>query len=435
MTQLPAIERERFILQLAEAVEQARDGATCLGLLLIDLTNLARVNHYHGYEAGDEVLCRAYACLVATSKLPDSVFRVGSHRFAFILQDLGNPGYIALAVNRVNRVLETELHGDTGVLGVDIKIGMGVNREGSREAMAMLALAEASLANVKLGGIQRIEDILAQESDEPATLRQEQQLAEALQDNAFELCFQPKVDLASGRVSSVEALLRWCSPEGDIVSPELIVEWAQSTGRAYELTKWVIHRSLRQLKSWQGSLDIGVAVNVPANLASDPDLPSMLHDAIAIWGVDPGRVTVEITESAVMEDKESGYDNLLRIKEMGANISIDDFGTGFSSLSYFKHIPAAELKIDKSFVESMLEDAQDLELVKIILHIAHQFGLQVVAEGVEDRPSLDMLRTLGCDYVQGYYVSRPLTLEELEPWLASWQGLPDRDRLLSRSGP
>jgi len=125
----------------------------------------------------------------------------------------------------------------------------------------------------------------------------------------------------------------------------------------------------------------------------------------------------------VMEDKQSGYDNLLRIKAMGINISIDDFGTGFSSLSYFKHIPAAELKIDKSFVDSMLVDEQDLELVKIILYLGHQFGLQVVAEGVEDRESLDMLRSLGCDYVQGFYVSPPLQQEGLETWLAEWQGL------------
>jgi EAL domain-containing protein (putative c-di-GMP-specific phosphodiesterase class I) len=357
--------------------------------------------------------------------LPDSVFRVGSHRFAYILQDLGNPAYIALALNRVERLLGGELHRDSELLGVDVKTGIVINREGVREAMAMLALAEASLANAKMGGSRRIEDVLAEESEEPGNLRLEQQLTEALQDNAFELYFQPKVEIATGRVRSVEALLRWQAPDGAYVSPEVIVDWAHASGYSYDLTKWVVHRSLRQVKAWQGTLDLGIAVNVPANLAGDPDLPAMLHDAIAIWGVPPGKVTVEITESAVMEDKQSGYDNLLRIKAMGVNISIDDFGTGFSSLSYFKHIPASELKIDKSFVDSMLVDEQDLELVKIILHIGHQFGLQVVAEGVEDRDSLDMLRSLGCDYVQGYHVSPPLRPEDFESWLAAWQGLAD----------
>jgi EAL domain-containing protein (putative c-di-GMP-specific phosphodiesterase class I) len=133
-------------------------------------------------------------------------------------------------------------------------------------------------------------------------------------------------------------------------------------------------------------------------------------------------VTVELTERAIIEDKQSGFDNLLKLKEMGVTISIDDFGTGHSSLSYFKHIPAQELKIDKSFVDSMLVDSQDLELVKIIIHIAHQFGLRVVAEGVEDRESLDMLRELGCDFAQGYYISKPLPRDEFESLVRGWGG-------------
>jgi diguanylate cyclase (GGDEF)-like protein len=420
---LPGIEREQFIHQLGRTVAASRAGQSHLGLLLIDLTNLARINHYHGYEAGDRVLQVAYGQLLELSKLPDSVFRVGSHRFSFILPDLGNPAFVALAMNRVQRSLVSELHGDSGVLGVEIKIGIAINRSGGRDSMAMLAQAEASLSHVKLGGVQRIEDVLAESNDEPVQLRLEQSLAEALQDNAFELYFQPKLELATGQVRSAEALLRWRSPEGEIISPELIVEWAESAGRSYDLTKWVVHRALRQMRAWQGSLDISVAVNVPASLAGDRDLPALLHDAIAIWGVAPGKVIVEMTEGAIIEDKQSGFDNLLKLKEMGISISIDDFGTGYSSLSYFKHIPAAELKIDKSFVDSMLVDTQDMELVKIIIHIAHQFGLRVVAEGVEDRESLDKLRELGCDHVQGYYLSPPLPEAEFESWVRGWQGL------------
>jgi diguanylate cyclase (GGDEF)-like protein len=423
LIRLPGIEREQFIQQLGTAVADARSAQTHIGLLLIDLTNLARINHYHGYDAGDQVLQRAYSQLLDLSKLPDSVFRVGSHRFSFILSDLGNPAFIALAMNRVQRALAAELHGDAGELGVDIKIGIAINRGGLLDFMAVLARAEASLSHVKLGGVQRIEDVLAEDGDSPVQMRLEQSLAEALQDNAFELYFQPKIELATGRVPGVEALLRWQSPEGEFVSPELIVEWAESAGRSYDLTKWVVHRALRQLREWQGSLDISVAVNVPANLAGDRDLPALLHDAIAIWGVRPDRVVVEITEGAIIEDKQSGFDNLLKLREMGINISIDDFGTGYSSLSYFKHIPAAELKIDKSFVDSMLVDAQDMELVKIIIHIAHQFGLRVVAEGVEDRESLDMLRELGCDYAQGYHISRPLPRDEFTAWMEGWRGL------------
>lgn len=394
--------------------------------MLVDLTALARVNHHHGYEAGDQVLNTAYSQLLELSKLPDSVFRVGSHRFAFILPDLGNPAFIALAMNRVHRSLDNELHGDSGSTRFDIKIGIAINRRGEREFMTMLAQAEVSLSHARLGGVQRIEDVLAEEDGEPAQLWLEQQLAEALQDNAFDLHFQPKVDLVTGGVYGAEALLRWQSPEGEYVSPEFIIDWAETAGYSYDLTKWLVHRAMRQLRDWQGKLEVGLAVNVPANLAGDPDLPALFSDAMAIWGVPPGKVTVEITERAVIEDKQSGYDNLLRLKEMGIVISIDDFGTGYSSLSYFKHIPASELKIDKSFVDSMLVDAQDLELVKIIIHIAHQFGLTVVAEGVEDRESLDMLRELGCDTAQGFYISKALDGEAFESWIDCWGGIAPR---------
>lgn len=420
MDALPANDREQFIKLLAVAVDAARQESSQLGLLLIDLTNLARINHHHGYATGDSVLLSAYQQLLGVTKLPDTVFRVGSHRFAFILPDLGNPAFIALAMNKVQRVLKEEMHGDTDTIGVDVKIGLAINRAGGRDVMTMLALAEASLAHVKLGGTQRIEDILAEDAEESLNLSLEQRFAEALQDNAFELHFQPKVNLHTGRVTSAEALLRWQPPGSGYVSPELVVELAESKGKSYELAKWVVHRGLRQLKTWQDTLDIGLAVNIQASLVGSPDLSSLLHDAIAIWGVDPANVTVEITESAIIHDKQSGFDNLSSIKNQGIKISIDDFGTGYSSLSYFKHIPAAELKIDKSFVDSMLTDEQDLELVKIIIRIAHKFGLAVVAEGVEDEPSLEMLRELGCDIVQGYFFSKPLPVDEFESWVRNW---------------
>jgi diguanylate cyclase (GGDEF)-like protein len=422
LNELPGIEREQFIVQLGKSVAEARADETHLGLLLIDLTNLARINHFHGYEAGDQMLYTAYEQLLELSKLPNAVFRLGSHRFSFILPDLGNPAFIALAMNRVLRSLESELREDTAVLAVDVKIGLAINRMGLHDFMTTLAQAEASLSHVKLGGVQRIEDVLSEDGGDSPLGRVEQSLAEALQDNAFELYYQPKVELVTGTLKGAEALLRWQSPEGEFVAPDLIVEWAESAGRTYELTKWVVHKTLRQLREWQDTLDIGLALNIPATLAGDPDLPSLLRDAIAIWGVDPARVTVELTERAFIEDKQSGYDNLLKLGELGVNISIDDFGTGYSSLSYFKHIPATELKIDKSFIDSMLVDAQDMELVKIIIHIAQQFGMTVVAEGVEDSESLHSLRELGCDTAQGYYLAKPLPADEFEAWAARWKG-------------
>lgn len=424
MDDLPEIERALFIRALTHSVDAAREDSSNLGLLLIDLTNLSRINHHHGYRTGDLMLAASYRELLGVSKLPDTVFRVGSHRFAFILPALANPAFIALALNRVTRLLEGELFVDTGMVSVDLKVGVTVNRGGHRDAMAMLALAEASLTHVKMGGDHRIEALLAEDSVGEADYQLEQRFARALRDNDFDMHFQPKVDLATGRVDSAEALLRWSPDGGDPVSPEMVVELADAAGRAYELTKWVVHRSMRQLKDWQGALDVGLAINIHAGLVGNPDLSSLVRDAIAIWGVEPGKVALEITEGAIIEDKESGFDNLLKLKSLGVKLSIDDFGTGYSSLSYFKHIPAQELKIDKSFVRTMMVDSQDLELVKIMIRIAHQFGMKVVAEGVEDRAVMQRLRELGCDYIQGYFFSRPLPAAEFEAWMRDWPGLP-----------
>jgi EAL domain-containing protein (putative c-di-GMP-specific phosphodiesterase class I) len=251
----------------------------------------------------------------------------------------------------------------------------------------------------------------------------EQLFAETLHDNAFELYYQPKINLVTGEADCAEALLRWETEDRGFISPEIAVELADTTGRAYALTKWVVHTSMRQMRQWQDSIDVSLALNVQADLVNNPDLLTLLKDAIAIWGVKPQKITVEITESAIIADKESGFDNLQKMKQLGINLAIDDFGTGYSSLSYFKHIPANELKIDQSFVRSMRTDPQDLELVKIIIHIAHQFGLSVVAEGVEDRESLDMLRDLGCDFAQGFYFSKALPRAEFEAWVLAWPGL------------
>ncbi|MCB1679610.1 MAG: bifunctional diguanylate cyclase/phosphodiesterase [Halioglobus sp.] len=427
MHDVPHIDRAGFVQALGAAVAAAARGTTHLGLMLIDIANLSRINRYHGYRTGDLVLATVHGQLLGISKLPDTVYRVGDHRFAFILPDLGNPAFIALAMNRVRRVLEQELCVGSQLVAPAITVGLAVNREGRRDAMTTLSRAESSLAAVKLGGTPGLDDLMGEEEPANTNFHLEQRFAEALQDNDFELYFQPKIDLGTGRVDGAEALLRWLPQDHAPVSPETVVELAEAAGRAYDLTKWVVHSALRQLRRWQSSLDITVAINIQAGLAGNQDLPSLLHDAMAIWGVEPARVTVEITESAIIEDKESGFDNLVKLRDQGINLAIDDFGTGYSSLSYFKQIPAAELKIDKSFVSSMTEDDQDLELVKIMITIAHRFGLRVVAEGVEDRASLDLLRELGCDCAQGYYFTPPLPRDEFEAWVRAWSGLPASD--------
>lgn len=416
------LDRSGFLAALGFFVSEARPAGDHLGLLLIDLSNMRLINHRHGYEIGDRLLAEAGRQLLATSKLPNTVFRIGGHTFAFILPQLDTPAFIALALNRVQRLLGETLHIDDEILPVRLRIGLSVNLESKHSPMLTLARAEASLTRVKQGATLEIDALIGEEDGAQEDTALEQHFSEALYDNAFDLHFQPKVDLRTGSICSAEALIRWHLPGYGAVSPERVVQLAEAAGQTYELTRWVVNRALRAMREWRDTVALPVAVNIPADLVNSPDLANMLHGALNIWGVEPSQLTVEVTEGAVIEDKEAGFENLLHLRELGIGLSIDDFGTGYSSLSYFKHIPATEIKIDQSFVRRILDDPQDRALVGIIIEIAHLFGFSVVAEGVEDEQTLQCLRELNCDIAQGYLISRPLPEHELLAWLQQNNG-------------
>lgn len=419
-----ALDRDGFLAALQAQVPQARAAGDHLGLMLIDLGNLRPINHRHGYEIGDQLLAEAGRQLLATSKLPNTVFRIGGHTFAFILPQLDTPAFIALALNRVQRLLGEALFIDEDITPVQLRIGLAVNLEGKRSPLATLASAESSLMRVKQGHALEIDALIAEPEVTPGDTVLEQHFSEALYNNAFDLHFQPKVDLRTGHVCSAEVLIRWYLPGFGAVAPERIVELAEASGQVYELTRWVVNRALRTMREWRDSTAIPLAVNIPAGLVNSPDLANMLQGALRIWGVEPSMLTLEVTEGAVIEDKEAGFAKLLHLRELGLGLSIDDFGTGYSSLSYFKHIPATEIKIDQSFVRRILDDSQDRALVGIIVDIAHLFGFSVVAEGVEDSRTLQCLRELGCDVVQGYFYSRALPENEFLAWLRQCNGRP-----------
>lgn len=417
------ITRNEFFDGLEHYIEQTTSDDANLGLLLVDISNLTKINHYYGYGHGDSVLSIAGERLLSVSKLPNTVFRIGSHHFAFILPGLTNPGFIALAINKVTTLLSTGVSVGTDQVQLDISIGVAIGRYGELDAMNLLSMAEASLSHIRSGGVHKIHSDGDDQSGSRQNFQLEKLFRETLYDNGFELYFQPKIDLRTGTAKHAEALLRWQLPHGEFVAPEKIVEVADSVGSGYALTKWVIHTVVRQLKTWSEGIDVSVALNVQASLVSNPDLLGLIEDTLAIWSVDQSRITLEISESAIIDDKESGFNNLLNLKNLGIDLSIDDFGTGYSSMAYFKHIPASELKIDKYFVSNMKDDPLDRELVRIMINTAHLFGMTVVAEGVEDRESLELLQEMDCDYVQGYFFSEPLPVQDFEEWIKKWPGL------------
>jgi diguanylate cyclase (GGDEF)-like protein len=414
---LPRIERESFLKALDVTVREGHRNGDTVGLMLIDLSNLSRINHSYGFDKGDSIVAEAHDALLGVTKLSDNVFRSGGRQFAYILPGLNNPAFIALAMNRVKTLLEDALMLGDGVMPIQVRIGVAVNKGSKLSALDMLAAAELSLADAKKGRERNLEDLLGMEPPSEREIELERLFYESLHNNAFQLYYQPKINLHTGRPDSAEALLRWQLEDGSFISPEYAVNLAENSGRGYALAKWVVHRAMRQAKEWRDTMDVQIAVNIQASLVANPDLHGLVKDSLAIWGVSPDKFALEITEGGFIEDKESGFNNLLNLRELGTTLSIDDFGTGYSSLSYFKHIPADELKIDKSFIDNLIEGGHDLELVKIMIYIAHQFDLTVVAEGVEDRATCDLLKALGCDYIQGYYFSKPLSVDNYEAWM------------------
>jgi predicted signal transduction protein with EAL and GGDEF domain len=401
-------------------VENCEAEASYLGLLLIELTGLRHVNHKHSTATGDQLLALAWQRLQTIKKMPFTVFRVGGNCFAFILPGLQNPSLIALALNKISLVL-----GETAQLdGVPVDpgpvIGVAVNRHGLSSAEQMLLEAESSLRDAREGSAPFRKTDRQQVAD--AQVELESRFSSALSGNEFQMFYQPKVDLHTGDVSGVEALLRWLPENGEPVDPETVVKLAERTGQTFTLTRWALNAAVRQAAAWQKQgLVLNVAVNIPADLIHNPELITVVRDALAIWGVPRDRLTLEITESAVISDMEAGVHNLAAIKEYGVQLSIDDFGTGYSSLSYFKQIPAHELKIDRSFVQRMLEDQQDQHLVRIIINLARLFQLKVVAEGIEDEETCVVLQKLGCHFGQGFHIARPMDAKGLVAWLTERQ--------------
>lgn len=315
MSELPEIERSQFLSALHVAKNNTDQTSVPFGLLLVDLSNLGDINRREGYDFGDSLLSAAYQSLCSVSKADGLVFRINSHGFAFILPELKNPAFIALAVNRVRQVLHEGLSQHNAENITTINIGLSLGRPEHRDYFSALSRAEASLKQVKLGISSGIEEMLAENTEKPTAMRLEQYFSEALSNGTLELYYQPKIDARTGQVDGAEALLRWELEGYGKVPPEQVVQMAEASGKVYELCKWVINRALRQHKQWAGSFDLPIAVNVPPSMVSRHDLSNMVHDALKIWGVPAHKLAIEITEEAVVDDKEMGFDVLRGIRD------------------------------------------------------------------------------------------------------------------------
>jgi predicted signal transduction protein with EAL and GGDEF domain len=361
--------------------------------------------------------------LLAHLRDGDTLARLGGDEFAVLL-----PGASAVAAQVVARKLLDVLEqpfdlGDASV-NVAASIGIAAFPEHGRDSETLLRCADVAMYVAKRGGAGAAVYVADQDQHSRDRLEVAGALRRAIQYGELLLHFQPKLHCISGEVVGVEALVRWHHPERGLVPPDQFIPVAEQCGLIGPLGRRVLDLAVREARTWQ---DMGyrfpVAVNLSMRDMLDPELPSDVEQILSKWQMDPSCLRVEITESSLMVDPVRTRATLVRLRELGVRLSVDDYGTGYSSLRYLQQLPVDELKIDRSFIRHMVSNENDFMIVQSTVDLAHGLGLSVVAEGVEDAETCQRLSAIGCDQAQGYYHCRPVPAEALTDWLRASEPL------------
>lgn len=428
LTELP--NRTLLMDRLGQAILVAQRGRHSLALMIADLDHFKEINDTLGHPVGDAVLQQAAVRMRRVVRDSDTVARLGGDEFAFLLPT-ANAVQAQRIAAKLLRAFEEPFVVDGHSLNVGASIGISVFPEHGADGPALLRRADVAMYEAKRG--HRGQVVYEREYDlhSARQLAFRNELRSAIAENQLMLCFQPVLDLTSGEVSSVEALVRWRHPRRGMLYPDDFIPLAERTGLIRDLTLWVIENAAEQSQAWSSlGLELRVAVNLSAHNLHDAELPRIVDRILAGEGASQAsRLRFEITETAVMPGPSLALEVLNRLSAQGVRISIDDFGTGYSSLAYLKRLPVDELKIDKSFVTGMVHDSDDAVIVRSTIDLAHNIGLRVVAEGVEDDATRKLLAAMHCDAVQGYHIGRPMEPRDLVAWLRERRS-PDQPRSL-----
>jgi len=405
---------------LNDRLEQAIQGASrgecplALALLVLDLDRFKDVNDTLGHHVGDLLLTELGRRLVGTIRKTDTIARLGGDEFAVVLPAVSDLQRAQRVSSRMLRAIQEPFQLNGLSIEVGACIGIALFPDHAQEKETLLRCADVAMYEAKTGPacISLYNSDNDHNSIRYLTLTGE--LRRAIEEKRLYLEYQPKLDLATGRICGAEALARWDHPTLGAIPPEEFIPQAERTGLMSSLTQLTLRTGFEQLAEWcKKSLGIHMAINISARSLHDSALPGMLAELLARWKVDAHLISLEITESAIMIDPDQALKVIQRIGKMGINFSIDDFGTGYSSLAYLSRLPVSELKIDKSFVLELTNRREDAVIVQSTIDLAHNLNMKVVAEGAESASILKRLRELGCDLVQGHFIGRPMSSDDL----------------------
>jgi diguanylate cyclase (GGDEF)-like protein/PAS domain S-box-containing protein len=426
LTGLP--NRALFVDRVKLALKRARRQSWSTALLAINLDRFADIANRLGEDSGDQLLREVTQRLKATlrpydsvSRPWESVARLGGDQFLLLCEDVADGRAAEVVASRIDAVLGAPMTIAGEAVRMTAGVGITLTCDPHKDPEALILEAETAMRRAKQRGSGRHEPFAPEMRAElHARMEDEDALRQALARNEFRVVYQPKVSLMTDRTTGVEALVRWHHPERGVIPPLEFIPFAEESGLIVPIGSWVLDQVCRDAQRWSksvaGGLPLMVAINVsPGQFESG--LAERIGNIISSAGIDPATVCLEVTEGMVMEDAEFAISTLRELKALGVGISIDDFGTGFSSLAYLKRFPLDELKIDKTFVDGLGQDPEDTAIVAAVMGMAHALNLRVVAEGVETADQVARLRTLGCDEAQGYYYARPGTVADIDDLL------------------
>lgn len=414
LTGLP--NRTLFLERLAEAVSRAERRGTRLALLLVDLDRFKNVNDSLGHAAGDRLLKILTERLAAAVPEPRLLARLGGDEYAVGLEDLAGADAAAQLAGRLLERLGEPVVMEGHELVVSASLGISVYPEDGADAETLIKHADRAMYRAKEEGRGNFQFFDLSLRDQTTTrLTLESSLRRALEREELSLLYQPRLDLATGRITSAEALIRWQHPTLGLISPEQFISLAEEIGLIVPIGHWMVRAACAQNLAWQraGLPAIRVAVNVSAVQFRQDNVSSEVIAALEQTGLEPRWLELELTEGLLVHSFESTSRHVTRLRELGVSFAIDDFGVGYSALGYLRRLPIDIIKVDRSFVQDLPDDADDAALVDAIIRMAHGLRLRVVAEGVETEAQAELLRRQGCDEIQGYHVSRPLPAEGL----------------------